>query len=194
MQHLQGAPKTASVGEPRPRLCLLGSWLCRRRRWRWIARRDLLVQRLQVVVLTICAGRVTFGDPVNLGCLDLSSEEKRNLNSLVSRFDKGHTGRGYRDGRTTPTESRHNHLCKCTYTDTAATETQRLYVPVVIVSISNVRDNNDIYVGNKHADAHPKYEAKEKGDSCSGRQYHDWMGSQNQRRCKRMRYSRNQHD
>ena len=151
MQHLQGAPKTASVGEPRPRLCLLGSWLCRWRRW--IARRDLLVQRLQVVVLTICAGRVTFGDPVNLGCLDLSSEEKRNLNSLVSRFDKGHTGRGYRDGRTTPTESRHNHLCKCTYTDTAATETQQLYVPVVIVSISNVRDNNDIYVGNKHADA-----------------------------------------
>ena len=37
----------------------------------------------------------------------------------------------------------------CTYTDTAATETQLLYVPVVIVSISNVRDNNDIYVGNK---------------------------------------------
>ena len=111
MQHLQGAPKTASVGESRPRLCLLSSWLGRWRRWRWIARRDLLVQRLQVVVLTICAGRVTFGDPVNLGCLDLSSEEKRNLNSLVSRFDKGHTGRGYRDGRTTPTESRHNHLC-----------------------------------------------------------------------------------
>ena len=37
----------------------------------------------------------------------------------------------------------------CTYTDTAATETQQLYVLVVIVSISNVRDNNDIYVGNK---------------------------------------------
>ena len=195
MQHLQGAPKTASVGEPRPRLCLLGSWLCRWRRWRWIARRDLLVQRLQVVVLTICAGRVTFGNPVNLGCSDLSSEEKRNLNSLVSRFDEGDTGRGDRDRRTTPTESRHNHLCTMhIYTDTAATETQRLYVPVVIVSISNVRDNNDIYVGNKHADAHPKYEAKEKGGSCSGRQNHDWMGSQNQRRCKRMRCSRNQHD
>ena len=114
MQHLQGAPKTASVGEPRPRLCLLGSWLCRWRRWRWIARRDLLVQRLQVVVLTTRAGCVTFGNPVNLRCLDLSLEEKRNLNSLVSRFDKGHTGRGYRDGRTAPTESCHNHLCNFT--------------------------------------------------------------------------------
>ena len=130
MQHLQGAPKTASVGEPRPRLCLLGSWLCRRRRWWWIARRDLLVQRLQVVVLTICAGRVTLGNPVNLGCLDLSLEEKRNLNSLVSRFDKGHTGRGDGDGRTTPTESCHNHLCNCTYTDTS-TEAQRRHVFVI---------------------------------------------------------------
>ena len=180
MQHLQGAPKTASVGEPRPRFCLLGSWLCRRRRWRWIARRDLLVQRLQVVVLTICAGRVTFGDPVNLGCLDLSSEEKRNLNSLVSRFDKGDTGRGYRDGRTTPTESRHNHLCS--YNDTA-TETRQLNVPVVIVSILNMRDNIDTYVGNKCQDAHPKYEAKEKGSGSSGRENHDGMGPQNQRCC-----------
>ena len=95
-------------------------------------------------------------------------------------------------------ELRRQSLATTTYvnvhTDTAATETQRLYVPVVIVSISNVRDNNDIYVGNKHADAHPKYEAKEKGGSCSGRQYHDWMGSQNQRRFKRMRCSRNKHD
>ena len=82
MQHLQGAPKTASVGEPRPRLCLLGSWLCRRRRWRWIARRDLLVQRLQVVVLTICAGRVTFGNPAKFMMFRLCRWKRKELTGL----------------------------------------------------------------------------------------------------------------
>ena len=48
MQHLQGAPKTASVGEPRPRLCLLGSLLDR-------AARLLLLPALYVVVFPACA-------------------------------------------------------------------------------------------------------------------------------------------
>ena len=144
MQHLQGAPKTASVGEPRPRLCLLRSWLCRRRRWRWITCRDLLVQRLQVVVLTICAGRVTFGNPVNLGCLGFVVGREKN--SLVSRFDKGHTGRGYRDGRTAPTESCHNHLCNCTIVHIFKLLLKHngdMYLSLVIVSISKVMDNID---------------------------------------------------
>ena len=123
---LQGASKTARVGEPRPRLCLL----CR---LHWFAAlcqilllRLLLFPTFQVVVLSACARALAVSQPALSGliltslfkrlfciCLAFTGTTKSNecyYHLLVSRFDEGDAGRSDRDGRSAATDFCHNHL------------------------------------------------------------------------------------